>query len=55
MENPDDLVMMLQECFPLHRQRQLARIMECPLLCTEMVLQVFYDRLFPRDLDLDEY
>ena len=55
VEDPDDLVMMLQECCHLHRQHQLARIMECPLLGTKMILQVLYDGLFPRDPDLDEY
>ena len=28
VEDPDDLMIMLQECCPIHRQQQLARIME---------------------------
>ena len=55
VEDPDDLVMMLWECCPLHMQQQLARIMECPALCTEMILHVLYDGLYPQEPDIDEY
>ena len=46
VEDMNDLVMMLWECCPLHRQQQLAMIMECPLMGTEMILQVLCDGLF---------
>ena len=55
VENPDDLVMMLWECCPPHRNQQLARMIESPWLCTEMILQVLYDAMFPEDHDVDEY
>ena len=55
IENPDDLVMMLRECCPLCQHQQLARMMENPGLCTEMVLQVLYDAMFPENPDVDEY
>ena len=54
-ENQDDLVMMLRECCPRHRQEQLARMMKNPALCTEMILQVLYYSMFPKDPDVDEY
>ena len=54
-EEPDDLMMMRWECCPIHRQQQLARIMGCPSLGTEMIIQVLYDGFYPREPDLDEY
>ena len=55
VENPDDLVMMLRECCPLHCQEQLARIMENPSFCTEMILQMIYDAMFPEEPDAELY
>ena len=47
IENPDDVVMLLRECCPLHRQDQLARVLENSHVCAEMIIQVLYDELFP--------
>ena len=47
IENPDDVVMLLRECCPLHCQDQLARILENSHVCAEMIMQVVYDELFP--------
>ena len=55
IENPDDLMIILQECCPRHRQQQLERMMENPALCTEMVLEVIYDAMFPKEPDGELY
>ena len=51
IENPDDVVVMLRECCHLHRQDQLAQIMENPSVCTELILQIVYYGMFPGEAD----
>ena len=54
MEDPDDMVMMLWECYPIHRQQQLVWVIECPSLGTDMIIQVLYDGLYPREPEHEE-
>ena len=51
IESPDDLVMNLRECCPPRRHEQLARIMENPNLCTELVIEMLYEAMFPEEPD----
>ena len=53
IENPDDMIMNLRECCPPRRHEQLARIMENPNMCTELVIEMLYEALFPQEPDPD--
>ena len=54
VRNPDDAVLLLWEESPRHRQRQLARILQYPLLGVDTVIQAVYDWLYPEIPDNEE-
>ena len=54
VRDPDDVVLLLREECPIHRQQQLARILQYLSLGVDIVIQAVYEWLYPENPDNEE-